>query len=258
MVHQLKFESKSFLKIFTPLTEYYNNYYFNNFDRIIIPDNQSEKISLSWKLSQATIPDLQKKIYYSGILCSIKSADRKKDMKDISDAEDICDIDEIDVLISISGPEPHRRNLEGIIMKQILKVGGNKIVLLGKPGNHGNEFDYMLDENTRIISYADRNNMTELMNRSKVIISRSGYTTVMELANIGHKKALFIPTPGCLEQEYLAKRYMEKGWFLSKAQSEVNLVHDLNQFDKYTGFPNMPKSEDNVKKLYAMIISKYL
>ena len=40
---------------------------------------------------------------------------------------------------------------------------------------------------------------------SKLVISRSGYTTVMDLSVLG-KKAFFIPTPGQFEQEYLAER----------------------------------------------------
>jgi predicted glycosyltransferase len=36
-------------------------------------------------------------------------------------------------------------------------------------------------------------------------LSRSGYTTILDLAKL-QKKAFFIPTPGQFEQEYLAER----------------------------------------------------
>ena len=48
------------------------------------------------------------------------------------------------------------------------------------------------------------------INASDVIISRSGYTTIMDLAAL-EKKALFIPTPGQYEQEYLAKKLSAQG-----------------------------------------------
>ena len=41
--------------------------------------------------------------------------------------------------------------------------------------------------------------------QSEIIIARSGYTTLMDLAKL-NKKAFFIPTPGQFEQQYLAKR----------------------------------------------------
>ena len=241
ITHQLNFKLNKSLKIFEPLTAQYNKYYFNNFDRIIIPDNESRKISLAGDLSNVKISGLDKKAYYAGILCSIKPVERTKD---------------IDVLVSISGPEPCRSELEDIIMKQIGDVREKtKIILLGKPGD---KMDYMLDANTRIISHADRNTMSELMGRSKTIVSRSGYTTIMELANLGHNNCFFIPTPGCFEQEYLAKKYLELGWFYSKIQKKLNLVSDLNQTNNYKGFPKMPRSEDNIKKLYEQILVKYL
>jgi len=241
IMHQLKFKSQSFLKIFDSLTEYFNNYYFSNFDKIIIPDNKSESQSLSGDISKITIPSLEKKSYYTGILCNLEQTSMSKD---------------IDVLVSISGPEPYRSNLEEIIMKQVTSIDKkNKIVLLGKPGN---ELDYMLDNNTRAISHVSRDQMAELMNRSKIIITRSGYTTIMELANIEHKKGLFIPTPGCLEQEYLSQRYMDKKWFYSIAQDKLNLTEDIKEIDKHNGFPEMSKSKDNVKKLYDDILIKYL
>lgn len=45
--------------------------------------------------------------------------------------------------------------------------------------------------------------LEKAINASRFILSRSGYTTIMDLAKIG-KKAFFIPTPGQFEQEYLA------------------------------------------------------
>jgi len=40
------------------------------------------------------------------------------------------------------------------------------------------------------------------MNRTNLVISRSGYSTLMDVGVLGIK-ALFIPTPGQIEQEYL-------------------------------------------------------
>ncbi len=56
--------------------------------------------------------------------------------------------------------------------------------------------------------------MKELISGSEAIITRSGYTTIMELISL-NCSALLIPTPGQTEQEYLARYLVGKGWFTS-------------------------------------------
>jgi UDP-N-acetylglucosamine:LPS N-acetylglucosamine transferase len=52
--------------------------------------------------------------------------------------------------------------------------------------------------------------LEQTFNESELVLCRSGYTTVMDLAKLG-KKCFFIPTPGQFEQEYLAKKYKKTG-----------------------------------------------
>jgi len=52
----------------------------------------------------------------------------------------------------------------------------------------------------RIIIFVAKHKLTAL------VIARSGYTTIMDLHQIGRRAILF-PTKGQWEQEYLAKRY---------------------------------------------------
>ena len=65
--------------------------------------------------------------------------------------------------------------------------------------------------------------MKEIIAASENIISRSGYTTIMELVSMG-RTAMIIPTPGQTEQEYLAEYLSEKGWFDTIAQKEINQI----------------------------------
>ena len=62
--------------------------------------------------------------------------------------------------------------------------------------------------------------MSEALLSSDCIISRSGYTTIMELISLGCT-ALIIPTPGQTEQEYLAGYLEEKGWFSTLTQKKI-------------------------------------
>ena len=46
--------------------------------------------------------------------------------------------------------------------------------------------------------------LREIMRNAGVIICRSGYSTIMDLAELG-LSAILVPTPGQPEQEYLAR-----------------------------------------------------
>jgi UDP-N-acetylglucosamine:LPS N-acetylglucosamine transferase len=73
-------------------------------------------------------------------------------------------------------------------------------------------------------------------NESELVLCRSGYTTVLDLAKL-EKKAFFIPTPGQFEQEYLAKKYTKEGIAPSCNQDDFKLAM-LSDVAFYKGFTN--------------------
>ncbi len=70
--------------------------------------------------------------------------------------------------------------------------------------------------------------MEMAFNASEYIISRTGYTTVMDICKL-KKKAILIPTPGQTEQEYLADHLNKQGWCLTINQHEFSLTKALSQ-----------------------------
>ena len=64
--------------------------------------------------------------------------------------------------------------------------------------------------------------MNEGIERSELIISRSGYTTIMDLVKL-QRSAILVPTPGQTEQEYLGAYLMEKKLFYGVKQNEFSL-----------------------------------
>ena len=60
----------------------------------------------------------------------------------------------------------------------------------------------------------------------------------MDLATLG-KKAIFIPTPGQTEQEYLADRLMKAGIAYSTTQATFNLNMALQKSKDFRGFQLM-------------------
>ncbi len=220
---------------------YINGRAFHKFDRIIIPDNPPGPLALAGKLSRTTGSGLKKKsYYYSGILASVPGVPKSR---------------EIDYLFLVSGMEPQRTALEKILLPQVGEVPGKKVVILGKPSE---EKMQRYDENTIVyssVSYAEK---MQLMSSASCVVSRSGYTTMMDLAEIGTKKGLFIPTPGQYEQEYLSSYYQRKGWFPSVNQFRIRLSRHVGNTSGYEGFPDMPKTEGNVRTLYDDLLADYL
>lgn len=63
---------------------------------------------------------------------------------------------------------------------------------------------------------------------AEYIISRSGYSTVMDIMAL-QKKSILIPTPGQTEQEYLGNYLMEKKLAITVPQDSFSLTPALNQ-----------------------------
>jgi UDP-N-acetylglucosamine:LPS N-acetylglucosamine transferase len=95
--------------------------------------------------------------------------------------------------------------------------------------------------------------LEQTFNESELVLCRSGYTTVMDLAKLG-KKAFFIPTPGQFEQEYLAKKYKKDGVF-PFAKQEKFVIENLYEVDLYKGIQSF-KSELNWKNLFLLFERK--
>ncbi len=238
--HQLRLSALRHMKPLEDISQYMNEYFFKNFDRIIVPSNQPGENCLSGKLCQTAHKAINAKAYYAGILSSAYKMDVPEDL---------------DFLVIISGPEPQRVKLEEIILANIQKLPGKKAALLGRPGE---TFEKKLDEDTIIKSFAGGEEKMILMNRAKFIITRSGYTTMMDIAELDKKRGFFIPTPGQTEHEYLSEYYEEKKWFYSKSQYELDFLKDIEKAKDYKGFPELKKSKDNAKRLYQEVFAQYL
>ncbi len=114
---------------------------------------------------------------------------------------------DVDVLIVISGLEPQRSLFEKALVHQF-KDSPKSVVLIGGT-NQANEGNY---GNIQYQQFANTQELNRWMNRSKLVIARSGYSTIMDLIQL-NKKAILIPTPGQPEQVYLAKWHQNNPLF---------------------------------------------
>lgn len=204
-----------------------------HFAKILIPDLEGK--SLSHNMTHNLRFFKKHQYAYLGILSMMKTLPVPE---------------EYDYFFSISGPEPQRTVLEGIIMNMIPKIKNKKIVItLGK-----SEQDSVprTNDNVTIFNFLPSEKQNEIMAKSKFIITRSGYSTLMDLAELG-KKALLIPTDGQPEQEYLAAYLHETGIFYSRTLKELQLPEDLAVGETYTGFMTADKTAQAVERFFSIV-----
>jgi uncharacterized protein (TIGR00661 family) len=146
-------------------------------------------------------------------------------------------------LFLISGPEPQRTLLEKKILKQVSELKGEMLVVRGKPGE--NEL-FPFPGNITVVDHLQGSELEKAMNSAEYIISRSGYTTVMEIASL-QKRSVLIPTPGQTEQEYLATHLMKQGYVVSVKQQNLDLVNTLAMAEQfhYRDFPVLANDLDD-------------
>lgn len=143
------------------------------------------------------------------------------------------------LLVVLSGPEPQRTLLEEILKKEVARFTGKVVFIKG-----------IIEEqqivkkmgNTTFYNYMNAAELEKTFNESEIVLCRSGYTTVMDLAKL-EKKAYFIPTPGQYEQEYLAKKCKREG-LVPYSKQEHFVIEKLSQINFYKGLKNMETNID--------------
>ena len=136
-----------------------------------------------------------------------------------------------DLLIIISGPEPQRTFIEEILLDQLGQYKGSALFIRGLPGNSEGIKQY---GNTaiHIIDHIPAKELNEAIQQAHLVISRSGYTTLMDLIKL-QQKAILIPTPGQTEQEYLARHLMQQKIFYCMEQQTFSLEKALNEVKNF-------------------------
>lgn len=199
-----------------------------NFDECWVPDHQNEP-NLSGKLGHIKLNDIPTK--YIGPLSRFNTIKTEK---------------KYDVMVLLSGPEPQRTMLEEKLVKEFEGFEGTVLFVKGIVENELKKTD---KGNMVIYNFMTSELLEKALNESALIVSRSGYTTIMDLAKL-NKKAFFIPTPGQFEQEYLAKRLTEDGIVPSCHQDDFT-INQLKNIEHYTGLCNYDY-DLNFKKLFSL------
>lgn len=155
-----------------------------------------------------------------------------------------------DLLVLISGPEPQRTRLEELVISQIKPLPVKALIVSGKPDQ---VFKNEVAPGITHVSHLNAKELNEAMLASGLVLSRSGYTTLMDLAKLD-KKAILVPTPGQTEQEYLGKWLMEKGYFYNVMQQDFDLAKVLKAVKN---FPFRSFSQEQDMHAYRSIVRRF-
>jgi uncharacterized protein (TIGR00661 family) len=226
--HQMRIMNPLHIKLFERAMERFNMFFFKRYVGVIVPDYKEN--SLSGDLSHNLKRIDEQAIHYVGALSDFTKRPLKKN---------------IDYLISISGPEPQRSVLEEKLVSQAADLEGNVVITLGK----AEKYSIIKKKHLTTYSFVTKELREELLNKAKLVVSRSGYSTIMDVAVVG-TKALFIPTPGQIEQEYLSQYHNSLGTFYSVSQDMVQLKSDVKTASEKTGY----RGECDVSKTVENIV----
>ncbi|APG65850.1 glycosyltransferase [Tenacibaculum todarodis] len=192
----------------TFLTSKIHQKFIKKFDECWIPDTKEQLFS--GKLSST---NTVKNIKYIGVL----SRFQKENLPKLNH-----------ILIILSGPEPNRSFLELKLKNEFSNYKEQVILVQGKiedvqkisEKNNIKTYNFMLSDE-----------LQNAINSSEIIICRSGYSSIMDLAVL-NKKVFFIPTKNQSEQEYLAAYLKQKNMapFCSEEYFTVEKILELSGY----------------------------
>ena len=151
------------------------------------------------------------------------------------------------VLALISGPEPQRTLFEEIVVNQMMELGLQGAVVRGITEQQKIEER----DGIHFYNYCTGSELEGLLHDSEIVVSRSGYSTIMDLCVSG-KKAIFCPTPGQTEQEYLAVELDKKKHAPFYTQNDFDLKSALIKSIDYTGLPKFDQQEIDWKGCFSL------
>jgi uncharacterized protein (TIGR00661 family) len=213
-------------------------HFINKYQTCWVPDASGE-INLGGELSHpATLPKLP--VIYLGPLSRFEK-------KETEFKYDLC--------IVLSGPEPQRSVFEKMIMRDLKDFNGNALLVRGVPGK--GPVSTSNSNTVEICDHLPAAELNQVLLQSKMVISRSGYTTIMDLVKL-QKKAILVPTPGQTEQEYLATYLQQQHLFYTMPQESFSITAALQKAAAFdlSKAPLIPDDHEKVIEDFVYALQK--
>lgn len=219
------------LRIKTPIGSFVDDFlqkinykYINRFSECWIPDNEDEN-NLAGELSHPAKKPIVP-IKYIGALSRFEKQGS---------------VVEKHLLIILSGPEPQRTIFENLLKEQLKDYKAPVVFVRGLPGEKN---QLQLSPNVSVYNHLSAEELNQKINDASIVISRCGYSTVMDLAKL-KKKSILIPTPGQTEQEYVARHLMKSNFALCIEQKKFRLKNAVDLSSRFNYCNKQFFVEDN-------------
>ncbi len=157
-------------------------------------------------------------------------------------------------LALLSGPEPQRTILETTLIQQAVNHDIPLKIIQGLPDK---PFEQFHEGPVQVLSFLGGERLAREIQQASVIISRAGYSSLMDFAALGTSGLLLVPTPGQTEQEYLANRLAALGAAHSRSQHRLDLVRDLPLARSSTGFIGGESQSVDLEAIIQRWIAQY-
>lgn len=186
ITHQLQPIPPGILKGAIPVMNRFLQKVYSSFQEIWVPDFP-EYPGLAGRLSHTrySIPGVN----YIGSLSRFADFQQKKANRNPKS-----------VLILTSGPAEHR----GLMADKLIRIFMPYALQIAVAGVSSEN-----RSNIRFFESPSDEKLFSLIQEAGIIVSHSGYSTIMDLVSIG-RSAVLIPTPGQTEQKYLAELHRNK------------------------------------------------
>ncbi|MDA3882817.1 MAG: glycosyltransferase [Bacteroidales bacterium] len=199
ITHQIRVRLPLCLRLFEYSFFMINRIMISKFDECWIPDYEGTK-NLSGILSHSwSVPNM----HYIGPLSGRELTN--------------CPM-EYDVVAIISGPEPQRTIFEKELRAILPQLPYKSCIVRGVVASKNN-FTHI--GNCRIQTFATNEEINKFLCGSKIIISRAGYSSIMDYENL-KLKAILVPTPGQSEQLYLGQYLQHKEHYWCVPQQKLS------------------------------------
>jgi uncharacterized protein (TIGR00661 family) len=213
ITHQLTIQVPSSLSWSRAVVNRVNHRMIKRFSACWVPDIESSQ--LSGNLSKATLL----KVRYVGLLSRFLNTE--------------VEIEHGLIVALVSGPEPQREIFEKLLLGELKKLNQRSMLVRGLPSRPS---EVKEEGKITIINHASADDLQKLIAKADVIISRSGYSTIMDLYTLGKRRIVFIPTPGQIEQEYLADKLDRDHIAFTQTQDRMNIQEAIDKSKMYHGF----------------------
>ncbi len=208
--------------------------YLNRFSQCWVADVPGN-FNLGGRLSHPN--HLPKNTRYIGLLSQFRSRSAR--------------LDRGHLLVLLSGPEPQRTILHNKLWEQVKDLD-QKVVFIA--GSEHSVSPTIIPSNITYHPILSGEPLLEELENAELVICRSGYSTLMDLAVSG-KSAITIPTPGQTEQEYLAAHLYKQGIHYTVDQNKLNLSEAL---EAVKDFPFHKPDLSNGFSLHQPVIKDWI